>query len=55
MRGHVAGRTTLNVQMGQGHERNDDPRFPGLTNHVYAESAARGFYRRWRDLLSSPG
>jgi hypothetical protein len=54
LRGHVAGRANLNVQMGLGYERIDDPRFPGTTNHVYAETAARGFYRRWRELMSTP-
>ncbi len=54
LRGHMARRTTLNVQMGLGHERDDDPRFPGTTNHVYAETAARGFYRHWAELLATP-
>jgi len=54
LRGYMARRNTLNVQMGLGHERYDDPRFPGKTNHVFAETAARGFYQRWRDLLSKP-
>ena len=53
-RGYMARRTTLNVQMGMGHERDDDARFPGTTNHVYAETAARGFYRRWAELLATP-
>jgi 3-phenylpropionate/trans-cinnamate dioxygenase subunit alpha len=54
LRGYIAGRSTLNVQMGLGHERTDDSRFPGKTNHVYAETAVRGFYQRWRELLSAP-
>jgi phenylpropionate dioxygenase-like ring-hydroxylating dioxygenase large terminal subunit len=54
LRGYMARRNTLNVQMGLGHERTDDPRFPGMTNHVFAETAARGFYRRWAELLSQP-
>ena len=54
LRGYVAGHSTLNLQMGLGHERTDDPRFPGKTNHVFAETAARGFYQRWRDPLSKP-
>lgn len=54
LRGYMARRNTLNVQMGLGHERTHDPRFPGLTNHVFAETAARGFYRRWAELLGQP-
>lgn len=54
LRGYVARHNTLNVQMGLGHESGDDPRFPGKTNHVFAETAARGFYRRWSELIASP-
>jgi len=54
LRGYMARRNMLNIQMGLGHERNDDPRFPGKTNHVYGETAARGFYHRWAELLSTP-
>ena len=54
LRGYMARRNNFNVQMGLGHERNDDPRFPGKVNHVYAETAARGFYRRWAELLNRP-
>jgi phenylpropionate dioxygenase-like ring-hydroxylating dioxygenase large terminal subunit len=52
LRGYMARRQRFNVQMGLGHERSDDPQFPGTTNHVYAESAARGFYRHWRDQMT---
>lgn len=51
LRGYMARRNLFNIQMGLGHERSDDPNFPGTTNHVYAESAARGFYKHWRDLM----
>ena len=54
LRGYMARRNTLNVQMGLGHERCDDPRFPGKTNYVYAETAARGFYQRWAELMNTP-
>ncbi len=54
LRGYMARRNLLNIQMGLGHERTDDPRFPGKTNHVYGETAARGFYHRWAELLSTP-
>jgi phenylpropionate dioxygenase-like ring-hydroxylating dioxygenase large terminal subunit len=54
LRGYMARRNMLNIQMGLGRERTDDPRFPGKTNHVYGETAARGFYHRWAELLSTP-
>jgi phenylpropionate dioxygenase-like ring-hydroxylating dioxygenase large terminal subunit len=54
LRGYMARRNMLNIQMGLGHERTDDSRFPGKTNHVYGETAARGFYHRWTELLSTP-
>lgn len=53
LRGYVARRGRFNVQMGLGHERTDDPEFPGKTNHVYGEMAARGFYHRWAQLLAA--
>jgi phenylpropionate dioxygenase-like ring-hydroxylating dioxygenase large terminal subunit len=55
LRGYMARRNPLNIQMGLGHERSDDPQFPGKTNHVYAETAARGFYRRWAEMVSVEG
>ncbi len=27
--------------------------FPGITNYIFSETAARGMYQRWADLLSS--
>jgi hypothetical protein len=26
---------------------------PGITNYIFSETAARGMYQRWADLLSS--
>ncbi len=52
LRGYMARRQTLNIQMGLGHERTDDPDFPGLTNNVYGEMAARRFYTRWAEMIS---
>jgi phenylpropionate dioxygenase-like ring-hydroxylating dioxygenase large terminal subunit len=53
LRGYMARQRPFNVQMGIGHERYDDPQFPGKTNQVYCEMAARGFYRRWAELLGT--
>ena len=52
MKGRIARKTPLNVQMGLGHERFDDPTFPGKTNTCYAETAARGMYQRWIDMMT---
>jgi phenylpropionate dioxygenase-like ring-hydroxylating dioxygenase large terminal subunit len=52
LRGHVARRTPLNAQMGLGLDWDDDPNFPGRVNRVYCETAARGFYGRWAQMLS---
>ncbi|MDX5451910.1 MAG: aromatic ring-hydroxylating dioxygenase subunit alpha, partial [Rhodococcus sp. (in: high G+C Gram-positive bacteria)] len=40
-----------NVQMGMGFEERDSHGLPGLSNDVYSETAARGFYQRWLDLV----
>ncbi len=53
LRGYKARRQQLNVAMGLGHDRSDDPEFPGRINYVYGEMAARGFYRRWAEMISS--
>jgi hypothetical protein len=53
LRGYMARQRPFNIQMGIGHERYDDPQFPGKTNNVYCEMAARSFYRRWAELLSA--
>jgi len=50
---YKARQQLFNVAMGLGRERSNDPDFPGLINHVYGEMAARGFYRRWAEMISS--
>ncbi|MDX2277320.1 MAG: aromatic ring-hydroxylating dioxygenase subunit alpha [Hyphomonadaceae bacterium] len=52
LRGFKARSTRLNVEMGLGHARSDDPDFPGRTNYGYAEEGARGFYRQWASMMS---
>ncbi|MEU0413511.1 aromatic ring-hydroxylating dioxygenase subunit alpha [Streptomyces griseorubiginosus] len=51
LRGWKARSTPFNVQMGLGHERRDLDGLPGTNNQMYAETAARGFYQRWSDLV----
>jgi phenylpropionate dioxygenase-like ring-hydroxylating dioxygenase large terminal subunit len=52
LRGHMARRQQFNLQMGLGHARTEHPLFPGTINNVYGEEAARGFYRRWAEMIS---
>jgi hypothetical protein len=54
LRGYKARNQPLNIQMGLGHSSTEDPLFPGKTNHVFGEEAARGFYKRWADLMDTP-
>ncbi|XVV15130.1 aromatic ring-hydroxylating dioxygenase subunit alpha [Actinoplanes sp. CA-131856] len=52
MRGFKARQNRLNVQMGLGHDERDTHGLPGLSSDVFSETAARGFYQRWADLMS---
>lgn len=53
LKGAVARRTPLNVQMGLGHLYDDDPDYPGtVAANLYSEGPARGFYERWLELLT---
>jgi len=52
LRGYQARKQKLNIQMGLGHAHTDDSKFPGKVNNVYGEEAARGFYRRWAEMIS---
>ncbi len=36
--------------MGKGNEKVREDGIPGITNYI-SETAARGMYRRWADLL----
>jgi len=53
LRGYKARQTKLNLAMGLGHATADDQRFPGKINNVYGEEAARGFYRKWAEMIST--
>jgi 3-phenylpropionate/trans-cinnamate dioxygenase alpha subunit len=51
----IASRHPWNYQMGLNRTAPDD-RFPGRTDYVMSEMAARGFYREWARLMTSaPG
>jgi len=51
LRGHIAQQTDLCVQMGLGFEEKRADGIPGITNNTFAETAARGFYKRWSDMM----
>jgi phenylpropionate dioxygenase-like ring-hydroxylating dioxygenase large terminal subunit len=52
LRGHVQSRYPFNYQMGLGHEGDrGGPEHPGTTGYVMGEMAARGFYRRWLEIM----
>ncbi|MBP6116473.1 MAG: aromatic ring-hydroxylating dioxygenase subunit alpha [Neisseriaceae bacterium] len=53
LRGHRARNTPLCMEMGIGNEKRRDDGIPGITNYIFSETAARGLYRRWADLLMS--
>lgn len=52
LRGHKARQTDFCVQMGLGFEERRDDGIPGVTNGTFAETAARGFYQHWVELMS---
>jgi 3-phenylpropionate/trans-cinnamate dioxygenase alpha subunit len=52
LRGHKARNNKFHTGMGLGYEEHDVHGLPGTSNYVYAEHAARGFYRRWSDLVT---
>lgn len=51
--GFITNNVPLNYQMGIGSERSE-PGYPGTTSELYSDAAGRGFYRRWRELMSDP-
>ncbi|RQS65980.1 aromatic ring-hydroxylating dioxygenase subunit alpha [Burkholderia sp. Bp8963] len=53
LRGSRARKTQLCMEMGLGGERVRGDGIPGITNYIFSETAARGMYRRWADLLLS--
>lgn len=52
LRGFKARQIKFNMQMGLGHDERDAHGLPGLSSDVISETAARGFYRRWSELVS---
>ena len=54
-RGVVTRRSTLNTQMGLGHERFDEDLGAWASDFRVSESNHRQFYRRWAELMASDG
>jgi nitrite reductase/ring-hydroxylating ferredoxin subunit len=52
MRGRIQRRYPFNYQMGMGHEHRASD-LPGHIGYVFDEMAARGFYRRYAQLMDS--
>ncbi|MDN0076410.1 aromatic ring-hydroxylating dioxygenase subunit alpha [Crenobacter sp. SG2303] len=53
LRGSKARANPLCMEMGLGNEEIREDGIPGITNYIFSETAARGLYRRWADLLIS--
>ncbi|MFA5702825.1 MAG: 3-phenylpropionate/cinnamic acid dioxygenase subunit alpha [Advenella sp.] len=53
LRGHRARNSQLCMEMGLGNEKVRTDGIPGITNYIFSETAARGFYQHWANLLSS--
>lgn len=53
LKGHRARNSTLCLEMGLGQEKQREDGVPGITNYIFSETAARGMYQRWADLLTS--
>jgi 3-phenylpropionate/trans-cinnamate dioxygenase subunit alpha len=51
LRGYKARQNKLIMEMGKGNEKVREDGIPGITNYIFSETAARGMYRRWADLL----
>jgi biphenyl 2,3-dioxygenase alpha subunit len=54
LRGHKARSRPFNAEMGLGQTDSNKPGYPGTISHVYSEEAARGLYKQWVRMLTSP-
>jgi len=51
LRGNRARKSQLCLEMGLGNEKRREDGVPGITNYIFSETAARGLYKHWADLL----
>jgi 3-phenylpropionate/trans-cinnamate dioxygenase subunit alpha len=52
LKGAMGRRSSFNLSMGKGGEYRRAG-LPGVLNSIISETAARGFYQRWADLMSA--
>ncbi len=51
LKGHRARNSKLCLEMGAWSGKSvATTAFPGITNYIFSETAARGMYQRWADL-----
>ncbi|GAB3453141.1 3-phenylpropionate/cinnamic acid dioxygenase subunit alpha [Insolitispirillum peregrinum] len=53
LKGRIAQQSDFCIQMGIGFEERRQDGIPGVTNYTFAETAARGFYQRWADMMTA--
>lgn len=53
LRGYKARQAEFCIQMGMGFEERRQDGIPGVTNYTFAETAARGFYQHWANMMSA--
>lgn len=53
LKGHRARNSKLCLEMGFVRKSVATTAFQALLNYIFSETAARGMYQRWADLLSS--
>jgi hypothetical protein len=54
MRGHVSRQLSSNMRMGMGKRIDSDAAVPGRVMHGWNEEPGRGFFERYRHLMSEP-
>jgi hypothetical protein len=54
MRGHVSRQLNSNMRMGMGKRVDADVAVPGRVMHGWNEEPGRGFFERYRHLMSEP-
>lgn len=53
LRGTIGRRSPFNAALGNRKDLGPDDRFPGrIARRAYSEMASRGFYARWKEMLS---
>ena len=50
-RGYIGRQHDFNYQMGLGHEERMEE-FPGRRGFAFSEINQRGFYKRWREMMT---